>query len=222
VCGRFVSARPVEVVAAHFEVDEVVVAALPPRYNVAPTALVPAVATGRTGRRLGTMSWGLVPSWAEGPRSGPRPINARAETLAAKPLFAEALVRRRCVIPADGFYEWRSAPDGSKQPFYISSAGGSLLAFAALWERWEAPGSPPLVTCAIVTTAANETIRPFHDRMPAVLVGNTWEEWLDRRLHDHGRLQSLLRPAAPDVLAVAPASPRVNSVANDGPELLSA
>lgn len=222
MCGRFVLVQPVEVVVARFEVDEVVAEALPPRYNVAPTAIVPAVARGRSGRRLGTMSWGLVPSWAASPTSGPRPINARAETLADKPLFAEALDRRRCVIPADGFYEWRTTADGAKQPLYISAADGSLLAFAGLWERWQGPGFSPLVSCAIVTTAANDTVRPLHDRMPAVLVADTWKEWLEPSLHDRRGLQSLLQPAPPGVLAVTPASSRVNSVANDGPELLLA
>jgi putative SOS response-associated peptidase YedK len=222
VCGRFVSAQPVEVLAARFGVDEVVADALPPRYNVAPTAIVPAIAGTRTGRRLGTMTWGLVPSWADGPVAGPRPVNARAETLADKSLFAEALVRRRCVIPADGFYEWRSGPDGTKHPFYISGADGSLLALAGLWDRWEAPDSPPLVSCAIVTTTANDTVRPLHDRMPAVLVGNTWCEWLDPSLHDRRRLQALLRPAGPDVLTIARANRRVNDAGNDGPDLLSA
>jgi putative SOS response-associated peptidase YedK len=200
----------------------VVVDALPPRYNVAPTAIVPAIAGTRAGRRLGTMSWGLVPSWADDPTTGPRPINARAETLADRPLFADALVRRRCVVPVDGFYEWRARPDGTKQPFFLSSPDASMLALAALWERWEARGGPPLVTCAIVTTAASETLRSLHNRMPAVLVGDAWSQWLDPDLHDRRSLQSLLQPARDGLLTVAPASPLVNSAANDGPELLPA
>ncbi|MBW3547409.1 MAG: SOS response-associated peptidase [Actinobacteria bacterium] len=222
MCGRLVSAQPPAVIAAQFDVDEVVVDTLPPRYNVAPTAVVPAVATTRSGRRLGVMSWGLVPPWADDPLRGPRPANARAETIAEKPLFAEALVRRRSVVPADGFYEWRTSPDGTKQPFYISMTDGSLLALAAVWQRWEGPGSPALVSCAIVTTAANETVRPLHNRMPAVLVGHALGQWLDPSLGDRRSLQSLLRPLPAGALTIAPASRLVNSTANDGPQLLSA
>lgn len=221
MCGRLVSAQPLGAIAAQFAVDHVVVDSLPPRYNVAPTAMVPAIAATRSGRRLGTMSWGLVPSWADEPTTGPRPINARAESVADKPLFAEALVRRRCVVPADGFYEWRARPDGTRQPFYVSPADGSLLALAALWERWEPPGGPALVSCAIVTTAANETVRPLHDRMPAVLVGRALSRWLDRGLRDRRSLQSLLRPLPGGALTVVPANPLVNSTANEGPDLLS-
>ena len=222
MCGRLVSAQPPGVIAAQFEVDEVMIDTLPPRYNVAPTAVVPAVASTRSGRRLGAMSWGLVPPWADDPTTGPRPINARAETIAEKPLFAEALVRRRCVVPADGFYEWRTSPDGTKQPFYLSMTDGSLLALAAVWERWERRGAPALVSCAIVTTPANETVRPLHDRMPAVLTGHALDQWLDPALRDRRSLQALLQPLATGALTVTPASRLVNSTANDGPALLSA
>ena len=222
MCGRLVSAQPPGVIAAQFEVDQVVADMLPPRYNLAPTAAVPAVASTRSGRRLGTMSWGLVPPWADDPTTGPRPINARAESIAHKPLFAGALLRRRCVVVADGFYEWRASPDGTKEPFYVSATDGSLLALAAVWERWKRPELPPLVSCAIVTTAANETVRPLHDRMPAVLVGHALGQWLDLRLRDRRSLQSLLHPLRAGVLTVAPASRLVNSTANDGPDLLCA
>src|SRR5947209_2931358 len=152
MCGRVVLARPREVLAAMLGADAVG-EELPPRWNVAPTAALYALAATRSGRRLGTMKWGLVPSWAGAPDEGPRPINARAETLVDKPMFAESLARRRCVIPVDGFYEWERLADGSRQPWFITPADGAPLLLAGLWDRWCDPKGeqPPLVTCAVVT-----------------------------------------------------------------------
>lgn len=222
MCGRVVAARPPHELADFFAAQNAVVEPPARRYNVAPTDEVFAVAATGGGRRLGTMRWGLVPAWSAGPGSGPRPINARVETLLDKPLFADALARRRCLVAVDGFYEWERRPDGSKQPYFIAPADGAPLALAGLWERWRGPDGSSLVTCAIVTTPANDTVRPLHDRMPAVLTPAEWDEWLDREDTDPAPVLGLLRPAPAGSLSVRPASPRVNSVANDSPDLLPA
>jgi putative SOS response-associated peptidase YedK len=218
-----VSARPREVIAellgAHVVGEE-----LAPSWNVAPTASVYAVAETRRGRRLGTMTWGLVPSWAGAPNEGPRPINARAETLSDKPIFAEALTRRRCIIPVDGFYEWERLPDGTRRPWFIATRDGELLALAGLWDRWSDPTGerPPLITCTIVTTTANEVVAPLHDRMPVMLAPDDWGSWLGLGGVSGTGLTALLRPAPDAALARRAASPRVNRTTNDGPELLVA
>lgn len=237
MCGRVVSARPPHELAAFFRAENCVTEPPTRRYNVAPTDEVYAVAASAAGRRLGTMHWGLVPSWSPDPGAGPRPINARAESILRRPLFADALSRRRCLVVVDGFYEWRREPGGSKQPYFISPADGTPLALAGLWERWrgghaqrQAPSNPDesgpgqgLVTCAVVTVAANDTVRPLHDRMPAILGPSQWDDWLaNGDATDPYRLAALLAPAPAALLTVRPASRRVNSVANDSADLLSA
>lgn len=222
MCGRVVSAQPREVLAELLGA-KAVGEELPPRWNVAPAAPLYAVAGTRTGRRLGTMKWGLVPSWAASPNEGPRPINARAETLLDKAVFAEALARRRCIIPVDGFYEWERLGDGSRRPWYISSPGGAPLALAGLWDRWTGSGDdPPLLTCTIVTTAANEVVSPLHHRMPAILAADQWEAWLAPGPEDLTDRWAQLKPAPPAALGRRPAHPRVNDTRNDDPDLLSA
>ncbi len=195
-----------------------VAAELGPSWNVAPGREVYVVAAGAGGLRLGTMRWGLVPSWSADPSSGPRPINARAESLLERPAFADAVVRRRCIVAADGFYEW----DADRRPVHLGSPDGAPLAFAAVWDRWTSPDGHPLLTVAVVTTAAGPDVAPLHDRMPAVLPRSTWFRWL------HGDADSevssacsALRPAPAGTLAGRPASPAVNNAANDGPELLT-
>ncbi|MDQ4132054.1 MAG: SOS response-associated peptidase [Actinomycetota bacterium] len=220
MCGRFVSARPASELADVFAAEPIG-EPLPFSYNVAPTAWVYTVAGARPGRRLGTMQWGLVPSWAASPSAGPRPINARMETLEEKPAFAEALARRRVIIPADGFFEWRTTADG-KQPYFISARSRKPLALAGLWDRWTAPDGADLLTCAIVTTPANDLVAPLHDRMPALLPVDTWAAWLDPARTTPGAVLDLLRPAPAGVLEARAVSRLVNSVANDGPDLLAA
>lgn len=220
MCGRIASWRSPDDLSALFEAMNVVAEPLPSRYNVAPTAEVYAVAGTRSGRRLGTMSWGLVPAWSEGPESGLRPINARAETLLDKRLYAESFLRRRCLVPADGFYEWRTGPDGSKQPHFLASPDGSPLALAGLWDRWTGRDGRALVSVAIVTTPANALVARLHDRMPAILPPASWETWLDPATDDPAPLQALLQPAPAESLGMQPVITRVNSTVNDGPELL--
>jgi len=199
-----------------FRVREVVGADLGPSWNVAPGRTLYVVAPSRAGLRLGTMQWGLVPSWSAGPGSGPRPINARAESLTEKPVFAEAAARRRCIVPADGFYEW----DSERLPFHLAAPDGAPLAFAAVWDRWVPPEGDPLLTVVVVTTAANSDVAPLHDRMPAVLPRSAWARWLDPGAVEGGDARAVLRPAPAGSLVVRPASRSVNNVANDGPELL--
>jgi putative SOS response-associated peptidase YedK len=230
MCGRVVAASPREVLAARLGADDVVGEELPPRWNVAPGSQVYAVAGTRSGRRMGPIWWGLVPSWASDPSSGPRPANARVESLLEKPTFEGALAGRRCLVPVDGFYEWQSAPaptggvperSGGRQPWFLAPVAGGPMAIAAVWDRWTGEGSEPHVSCALVTTPANDEVGALHDRMPAILAPSDWDEWLDPANHDVERLHDLLRPAPSGRLASRPVSRLVNRVANDGPELLS-
>ena len=218
MCGRVVAASPREVLAARLGTEEVVGDELPPRWNVAPGSQVYAVAGTRGGhRRLGPLWWGLVPSWAAEPRGV---ANARMESLLGKPTFEGALAGRRCLVPVDGFYEWEAGPDG-KQPWFLAPVDGGPMAIAAVWDRWRGEGSEAHVSCALVTTPANDEVGALHDRMPAILAPSDWDEWLDPANHDVGRLHGLLRPAPPGRLSSRPVSRLVNRVANEGPELLS-
>ncbi len=217
MCGRVVAASPREVLAARLAVDEVVGDELPARWNVAPSTPLYAVAGARRGRRLGPLWWGLVPSWATEPRGV---ANARIESLLDKPTFEGALAGRRCLVPVDGFYEWEAAPDG-KQPWFLELMDKGPMAIAAVWDRWIGDGAEPYVGCALITTPANEEVGRLHDRMPAILGPEHWDEWLDPANHDVDRLLRLLRPVPPGRLSTRPVSRRVNRVGNDGAELLS-
>jgi putative SOS response-associated peptidase YedK len=204
-----VSSRPLAELAERFLVEEVRAETLPPSYNVAPTDPVYGIAEHEGKRAIGTFRWGLTGT-REG---GPRPINARAETLLERPLFREPFARRRCLVPADGFYEWQ-AQGGRKQPYLISPRHGGVLAMAGLWSRNEAS------TCAIITTGANDVVGQLHERMPVILPPEHWELWLDRTDHDVAKLSSLLLPAPDELLQLHPVSTEVNSVRNNGPDLV--
>lgn len=225
MCGRFVSSMEPAELAQYLGIDEIRTEAIPPSWNVAPTDPVYAAAENKEGRRLlGTYKWGLVPSWADDPKVASRMINARAETVADK--FGPALSRRRCLVPAAGFYEWERLADGTKRPWFITRADGEPLVFAGLWEVWRPKDAgddvPLLRTCTIITTGANDTVARLHDRMPVVLDARDWDRWLDRSLTDVAAVSDLLRPASDGVIAMKPASTRVNSVKNNGPDLLVA
>lgn len=234
MCGRYTSTTSTTDLAAHFGVDEVVAPELGPRYNVAPTDETYVVATAGAQRRLGLCRWGLVPPWADDPSVGSRMINARAETLLEKRAFARAFARRRCLIPIDGFYEWqpgggaadpggRTSKRPKKQPWYLRGADGSPLAVAGLWESWRPRGAGPagrLVTCTIITTVANDTVRPLHDRMPVLLPPSAWSTWLDADDGDAASLRDLLAPAPAAALEVVRVTTAVNDVRNDGPHLI--
>jgi len=218
VCGRYVSTTRVDVLAAQFQVEEIVGDDLDrPRWNVAPTDPVLAVAENREGiRRLGRMRWGLLPSFVTDPTTASRRINARVETVAGSPAFRAAFARRRCIMPADGFYEW----DHARQPWFITRADGAPLAMAGLWEAWSAGEGPVVRTCAVITTPANELVAAVHDRMPAILDDVHYDAWLDAGHDDTEGLRRLLRPAPEDLLVRYPVTTRVNNVRNDGPELI--
>ena len=218
------AATPVAVLAEQFLVADVRAAELEARYNVAPTDDVVVVAATAAGRRLGTLSWGLVPNWAGAPQAGRRLVNLRSERLAGRPGFRRTLQRRRCIVPADGFYEWRAAAgDRPKQPFLIRARDGRPLALAGLWDAWRDPASPdadPLRTCTVLTTEPNEVMRSLHDRMPVVLPRDACDVWLDPSVTDVDVLVALCRPCPPELLEAWPVSTAVNSVRNDGPHLV--
>jgi len=213
MCGRFTQAAPGEIVAELFELPSV--PDLPPRWNIAPTQDVAAVRAGAGGRReLVRLHWGLVPSWAKERSIGARMINARAETAAEKPAFRAALRARRCLIAADGFYEWRRV-GARKQPFHIAFRDGRAFAFAGVWERWQAGQGEALESCAILTTAANEVVAPVHDRMPVIVAPGAYAEWLAADARDPSRLAPLLAPYPPEEMHAVPVGLRVNNPAND-------
>jgi putative SOS response-associated peptidase YedK len=227
VCGRFVSASPPDEIARYFDADETALPALDPSYNVAPTNDVYAVTAEGGIRRVEAFHWGLVPIWAKDPKVGSKMINARSEGLATKNAYRAAFKRRRCIIPADGFYEWQKQ-EGSKrkQPHYIHRTDGEPLAFAGLWEVWRGPDKdrptdePPLRSCTIITTSANETMSELHDRMPVILPPSAWDEWLDPSNDDLDTLGKLLVPAPAGLIVTHPVSTEVNTVRNKGPELI--
>ncbi len=219
MCGRYVAAADPDQLAAWFDVDEQRADELPASYNVAPTMPVYAVTEHADRRYLVSFRWGLVPIWSADPKAGARMINARMESVADKPAYRDALRRRRCIIPADGFYEWQRHPHG-KTPYYIYRADGRPLAFAGLWAGWKSPDGDWLRTCAIITGAADERLADLHPRMPIVLPSDTWDTWLDRDERRPDAALGLL--SRPDVgpLTWHAVSDRVNSVRNDDPSLI--
>lgn len=238
MCGRYSLTTPVEGLRQLFEFPEQ--PNLQPRYNIAPTQEVAAVRreppvsdssdeaadeakTGSSGaaRHLVLLRWGLIPGWAKDPSIGSRMINARAETLAEKPAFRSAFAKRRCLVPADGFYEWQKRDGGAKQPYWIARPDGGPFAFAGLWERWRDPRDGSRVeSCTLVTTEANATLRPIHPRMPVTLAPEAHALWLDPTAAPE-RLLALLRPGPDGLLTPRAVSTRVNKVANDGPDLIA-
>ena len=226
MCARFNLRTPLTVLAQRFLFDlppDVLVA---PRYNIAPTQTVAVVRQPAVSakRELALLHWGLIPSWAKDAKIAASLINARSETLAEKPAFRTALARRRCLVLADGFYEWKKEGK-QKLPYCFQLANQQPFAFAGLWERWRGPqGSdgPPLESCTIVTTTANDLCRPIHERMPVILEPADYDLWLDPAVNDSQRLLPLLAPFPADEMQTRPVNPRVNNVRNDDPSLLDA
>jgi putative SOS response-associated peptidase YedK len=220
MCGRFSLATHPDQLARQFELADV--PDLAPHYNVAPTQDVAVVrsSSGAAPRELVLMRWGLVPYWAKSLSIGSRMINARCETVATLPAFRDAFARRRCLIPADGFFEWIAA-GGVKQPYWIHPSDGGVWGFAGVWERWRPPEGPPVLSCAIVTTPANGYIAALHDRMPAVIGPADYEKWLDVRHHDPAELAPLLTPLPDAALEAVPVSTRVNKPDHDDASLLT-
>lgn len=222
MCGRFVALTDPDGLARFLVVDDRVAADRAPSYNVAPTHPVYAAVEEAARRTLVTLRWGLLPPWADDPAAGPPMINARAETAARKPAFREAFAHRRCLIPADGYYEWRLGPGGSKVPHYVHAPDGRPLALAGVWSSWRGQGPSPatLRTCAIVTTAANAPLSALHHRTPAVLPRRAWDEWLDPGHPDPPALTRLLRPVPDDALVFHAVGQEVNSPRFDHPGLI--
>ncbi len=219
MCGRYAFYSPAEAVKRAFALNEV--PGLEPHYNIAPTQSVAVVRAGEEGSRaLAMLHWGLIPKWAKERAIGNRMINARAETLAEKPSFRDAFKRRRCLVLADGWYEWQVAP-GGKQPWFIQLRETRPFAFAGLWERWKDPADgTTLESCTIVTTDAAQSIRKIHDRMPVVLAESDRDRWMDTAFSDTDKLSELLRPFEPKALQAWPVSRLVNAPKNQGPKLI--
>lgn len=221
MCGRFVAASSPDQIARYFDA-QAPEPLIEPSYNVAPTQDVYTVLESGGVRRVESLRWGLVPRWAKDLKVGSRMINARAETLATKGAFSRAFERRRCIVPADAFYEWKAVPgQKKKQPYLIGRADGEPLAFAGLWAVWRNPADPDetVHSCTIITGEPNATVRPIHDRMPIILPPTRWDTWLDPDQHDLDLLGRLLVPAPASIIRVHPVSTLVNDVNNTGAEL---
>jgi putative SOS response-associated peptidase YedK len=229
MCGRYVSVSSPTLLAAHFGVEEVRTADVEANYNVAPRAEVPIVAVSRGVRVLDRVRWGLVPFWAKDPSIGGRMINARVETVDSKPAFRRAFAKRRCLLPADGFYEWLKVEDQGKvrkQPYYIHPAAGGGFAFAGLYELWRDKSVPDdhpqawLWTTVIITTQARDEVGRIHDRMPMIIDPGSWDDWLDPGNSEAARVHALLAPATAAKLESYPVAPAVGNVRNNGPALI--
>ena len=217
MCGRYLiisSPEAMRLLAGYLEQPN-----FPPRYNVAPTQPIPVVRIDNGARQFALMRWGLIPSWVKDPKTFTLLINARGETVCEKPAFKNAMKRRRCLIPADGFYEWKL--DGkSRRPFVVRPLDRAPVMFAGLWETWTGPNGEEIDTAAIVTTAANKTLHPIHHRMPVILQKEQFEPWLDCAHVGTGEASTLLRPAREDRMEAHEISPEINRVMNDGPQVL--
>lgn len=216
MCGRYVRSSSPRVFAERFQASGDL--DLSPSYNVAPSNAALIARTAPDGKReLAAVRWGLIPFWAKDPKIGYKMINARAESVASKPAFREAYKRRRCLIAADGFYEWKAQEDG-KQPYFIRLKDGEPFAFAGLWEHWEGDGQV-IESCTIITTEANRLVADIHDRMPVILPPESYGSWLAANPRLGSALKLLLRPYPAQGMEAFPVSQAVNNPRSDGPEL---
>ncbi len=216
MCGRYTLAVSASRLSDRFAVEPPL--DLKPRYNIAPTQAVVAVRETNRRRELVALRWGLIPAWAKDASIGSRLINARSETILEKPSFRAAFQRRRCLIPASGFYEWQALPDG-KQPFYFTPGDDTLMAFAGLWDQWRAPDGSLVESCTILTTTANAVVAPIHDRMPVIVPPDFDAVWLDPT-SDIRKLHELCLAPPPVMLRCYPVSKAVNQVSNDSEALI--
>ena len=222
MCGRYALDAPRSQLSRRFSLDDCV--DLVARYNIAPASEIAVIRHSPDGQRvLHLLRWGLLPHWAKDAAIGARLINARGETLSEKPAFRDAFRRRRCLIPASGFYEWQATAASSgaarKQPFYSSLRGDATMAIGGLWESWTAPGGEIIRSCCIVTTAANELLRPIHQRMPLIVAAEDWQNWLNASPE---QAAPLIKPYPADKMQTWPVSRRVGSVSIDDPTLITA
>ena len=217
MCGRFTLTTPTDEIASHFEAPDPPL--LTPRYNVAPSQVIAVVGLKPDGttRGIALLKWGLVPNWSENSDKGPRPVNVRAESIVWK--FGEQLREKRCLIPASGFYEWRTV-GGKKRACHFTMKSGEVFAFAGLWDPWVGE-SRKLLTCTTITTGPNDLVRTVHDRMPVIIPKENYAEWLDHGTSEK-RLLELLKPYPAEEMTVAEASAAVDSPKNDGQECLVA
>ena len=221
MCGRFTNSAKPKDIEKEFFVGKLNPNLFQPRYNIAPTQIIPAVLEQSGERIVNELRWGLIPSWAKDEKIGNNLINARAETLAEKPSFKNAFRSRRCIIPASGFYEWAKKGSGAKQPFYFYLKKKDVFGFAGLWEEWlDKESGEVLETCTIITTEANAVLEPVHDRMPVILKADDYDLWLDEKEKDTDRLQKLLAPFPASEMTSHAVSKAVNSPGNDSPELI--
>lgn len=221
MCARYSNASPYRKIVTRFGVDAEDGAELAPRFNIAPSQEAPVVVADRDGRRhMRLMRWGLVPCWAKDTKDAGKAINARAESLAGRPTFKEPFERRRCLVPADGFYEWRDAGRAGKIPLRYVMKDGEPFGFAGLWDAWRAPGGKRIETFSIVTTPPNDLVRPIHDRMPAILRRDDEARWLDTKVSDPEWLAPLLRPYQADAMRCFEVSRAINSASVEGADLV--
>jgi putative SOS response-associated peptidase YedK len=230
MCGRYVMARATGDLLSYFDAEVAEGSAPPPSWNVAPTDDVPIIAERASGegpeRRLLIARWGLVPSWAKDVKIGSKLINARSETVLDKPAFRKAAVKRRALVPAEGYYEWEKTADGKKIPNYLYSEKDGLLAFAGLYEFWPDPSLPEddphrwLLSCAVLTTTAHDSLGHVHDRAPVIVPREMYADWLNPEITDKEAVQHLLESIPEPVLTPRVVTDRVNSVRNNGPELI--
>ena len=214
MCGRYTLKTPVERLSEKFQLPEII--PLKPRYNIAPSQAVAVVRLlpEDTDRTLAMLRWGLLPAWVKDPAKVQQPINAKAETAAEKPMFRDAFKRRRCLVPADGFYEWKQE-GGRKQPVYIHMKDGEPFAIAGLWEHWEGQDGQVIESCTLLTTEPNDLLAPIHNRMPVILDPKDYEQWLDPGLQEADGVKPWLRPYPPEAMTYFPVNLRVNNPRND-------
>lgn len=218
MCGRYGLNHPDPVLADWYRASSM--PELKPRYNIAPTMDILTVRETASSRIGSMMRWGLIPFWAKDLKRSPVMNNARAETVAGKPMFRHAFRERRCLIPASGFFEWQKMASGRKQPFYISSRDGNPLSFAGIWDSATTGEGDRIESCAILTTDCNALMQPIHDRMPVIVPIEDWDTWLDPMPSTDEVLLPLLKPFAPDLMQLWAVSPAVGNVANQGQELI--
>ena len=219
MCGRFTTTMPLEELVKYFHIQKIT-GEYTPLYNAAPSQNIPVI-IDNDPRMLVFFRWGLVPSWAKDINIGYRLINARAESLLEKPSFRNAYKKRRCLIAADSFFEWKEESQKKKVPYRIMMKNDSPLAIAGLWEEWKQPQQEALFSCTIITTEANSLLQPIHKRMPAIIAPEQLDLWLDPKIQDPAKLDPLLRPYPADRFHYYPVSPLVNSPRNNSPEVLA-
>ena len=213
MCGRFTLKTPEAQIREAFNLGNAEPIGLSPRYNIAPSQDIPIIRDAKSGHELVLAKWGLVPHWSKEPKTKYSTINARIETVAEKSTYRSSFKRRRCLIPADGFYEWKVI-NGKKIPHYIRMQDSDVFAFAGIWDRWEGENET-LVSCSIIVKPANEVIKPLHERMPAIIAPAHYDLWLDPRITDKAEIMEYLNSAPSGSLKFYPISTRVNSPKND-------